>query len=157
MSEVIQVGGRYPYFASDEEASGIFDSILYRLKQTFYDELDKHLAKTPGGVILGPVTVKHRTEDDWLFGTGQYVTFNISATCQDLPEPPMYRLIGGPADGRIVRTRGERLWLVPQMPPIPSAVSYTDLSTGSWPQLVAEYERQGDTAAYFYRRTYERP
>lgn len=125
------------------------DHIIKHLKRAFYETLDNHLADTPGGIILGPVTVSQQTTDDWLFDNGKTTTFSVSAVCDDLPLPPEYRLIGGPADGHIVRTRGEKVWLVPVMPPPPSLSSYADMNKAP-PTLIAEYERQGDSSAYFY-------
>lgn len=131
---------------------GYEEHITGYLKRSLYEQLDKHLAETPGGVILGPIRVASRTEDDWLFNMGRYTTVQVSATCEDLPEPPEYRLIGGPADGRIIQTRGERVWRIALMPPIHTIVSYAALD-GPDPKEVAVYERQGDTSAYFYART----
>lgn len=134
--------------------AGLLASITESVTRAFYEELDKHLRETPGGVILGPTRVTVKTEDDWLFKSGEYTTIRVSASCEDLPEPPEYRLIGGPADSRIVRTRGERIWLVPVVPPPPTIASYAE-DYRKLTMLVAEYERQGDTSAYFYKRTYE--
>ena len=147
--KVLQASCRSPQFPGYDK--GFVEHITEHLKRTFYEELDKHLAETPGGVILGPTRVTQREDKGWYGDPGTTITFNISATCEDLPIPPEYRFIGGPADGSIIRTHGERVWLISVMPPM-GVASYVEREP---PRLVAEYERQGDTAAYFYRRTYE--
>jgi hypothetical protein len=131
---------------------GLAEHVEAGIKRAFYEELDKHLAETPGGCLIGQPNLTQTVEEDWLFETGPTLLFRMSAYVEDLPVPPEYRLIGGPADGWIVRTAGQRTWLVPVAPPPPTMTSYAD-PIGTVPRLVAEYERQGDTAAYFYRRT----
>jgi hypothetical protein len=145
---VLQASYRVPKLADED---GLLDHITERLKRTFYEKLDEHLAETPGGVILGPVRVTQREERDWL--GADVVLINISATCEDLPEPPEYRFIGGPADGRQIRTQGQKVWMIPVMPPM-GVTSYVE-DPRLIPYLVAEYERTGDTGAYFYQRTRE--
>ncbi len=134
-----------------DDISGLIEYVSRELTRQFYEEVDKHLAETPGGIILSPPRLVRRDENDWRFKTGDYITFTLSATCEDLPLPPEYRLIGGPADGCIVRTLGQRYWYVPVAPPPPSMASYAD-PLAEVPLRFAEYERQGDTAAYLYKR-----
>ena len=148
---ILQASYGVPIYEGMKDRAQLEEHIVEGLKRTFYSELDKHLAETPGGIILGQPTVSQRDEKDLYFGQGDTVVFNIAATCEDLPLPPEYRLIGGPADGSIVRTRGERVWFVPFFPRPPSIASYAELSR-SVEHHVAEYERQGDTSAYFFKR-----
>lgn len=147
--KVLQANSRVPKF----DGPGLLEHVTERLKRTFYEELDKHLAETPGGVILGPIRVTSREALGWDLNPDGSIAVNISATCEDLPEPPEYRFIGGPADGYHIRTQGQRVWLIPVMPRM-GVASYVE-DPRRIPQLVAEYERQGDTGAYFYKRTYE--
>lgn len=155
---VLQRNFRTPVFnlADRGYVEGMTEHVNRNLKHALFDELDKHLAKTPGGVLLGPIQITRR--EDRLFET-PYITFQASAVIEDLPVPPEYRLFGGPADGAIVRTVGQRYFYVPLVPRINSAMSYVTDIFEREPQRVAVYERQGGevdelgTGAYFYLRT----
>lgn len=151
---VIQATYNFPTPSAAADSTAVVDMLTERVMRSFYDQLDAHLRATPGGILLSPPKVSVSNEKDFLLATGDYIRVRMSATCEDLPEPPSYRLIGGPADGFIVRTRGERVWLVPVAPPPPSAVSYAE-PDGPMRQLVAEYRLQGDSSAYFFERVYE--
>ena len=151
---VLQVNHRLPVLEDPENTAKLLDAITDTLKRAFYEALDEHLAETPGGILLGPLKVTTREEDDWLLGTGKTLFVNVSAHCEDLPEPPEYKFFGGPVDGRVIRTNGSRYWLVPQIPPPSVLTSYVE-PVAPIMKLVAEYERQGNTSAYFYKRSYE--
>lgn len=149
---ILQAAQKFSKFQSDD-TPGVLDYVTQAVVRAFYVELDKHLQETPGGVILGVPKVSVSTNTDIIFG-GEFTTVRMTATCEDLPLPPEYRFIGGPADGYNLRTRGERVWRVPVAPPITGAYSYASIDAPA-KLLVAEYERQGDTGAYFYQRTVE--
>lgn len=151
--KVLQASYRAPSMqvSGARQPNGILDHITKSVTEAFYAEVDKALAESPGGIVLGQPKLTQRDEADFYGGS---VVVRLAATCESLPLPPEYRLMGGPADGHIVRTRGERTWLVPIAPPVASLSSYMDYD--DIPQPVAEYERQGDTSVYFYKRTYNR-
>ena len=148
---VLQASYQVPL--NDKNDQEVVGYAMERVTRMFADQLVRDLGESTGGVIISPVrtTVKH--DKDFLFDT-PFATVRVYANVVDLPEPPEYRLVGGPADGHIVRTNGDRYWLVPIYTPPVSVASLAD------PQervrhLVAEYERQDLSSAYFYKRTYE--
>lgn len=154
---VLQTRFQTPVFdlADRSHVEGLVEHVNKRLRQSLYEELDKHLENTPGGILLGPIRVTRR--EDTLYET-PYITFQASAVVEDLPTPPEYRLFGGPADGQVVRTVGQRYFYVPLMPRIYSATSYVTDTFKPEPTRVAVYERQGadgEVGAYFYLRTEE--
>jgi hypothetical protein len=151
--KVLQARHRVPTMY-EQDIPGVLDHVTEMVTRAFYDEVDKVLKRTPGGILLGQPKVTVKTEEDWLFNGGETTTVSIHASCDELPLPPEYRFIGGPADGYNIPTRGERIWLVPQAPPIMGAYSYVE-ANAPINRLVAEYERQGDTGVYFYKRTYD--
>lgn len=152
--EVAQAHYRLP-INGPQPVAEMVGMMTERVTRAFYDDLDRRLRDAPGGLLVGQPRVSVKTDEDRLLGTGNYTTVSMSASVEELPIPPEYRFFGGPADGSILRTHGERVWLVPVAPPPPTAASYIEPNERI-PQLVAEYRRQGDTAAYFYERTRER-
>ena len=108
--------------------------------------------KENNGGIVGPIHIRDETQDDWLWQSGTYKTVTMYCKVTNLPEPPEFRLMGGPADGAIVRTGGAQEWRVPLAPPMPSVLAYgEDPTTQPYPRY-AEYERVGSTQAYRFRR-----
>lgn len=152
--KVIQARQYVPLAGVMTDAPDILDYVTRAVTSAFYDEVDKVLKRTPGGILLGQPKVTVKTGPDFLTGMGDMTTISVHASCEELPLPPEYRFIGGPADGYNIPTRGERIWLVPQAPPMMGAYSYAE-EDAPIPRLVAEYERQGDTGVYFYKRTYK--
>jgi hypothetical protein len=151
---VIQARQYIPLAGVMSDAPGILDYVTRTVTSAFYDEVEKILKVTPGGILLGQPKISVKTGPDFLSNMGDMTTVSMTASCEELPLPPEYRFIGGPADGYNIPTRGERIWLVPQAPPTMGAYSYAG-EDAPIPRLVAEYERQGDTGVYFYKRTYE--
>ena len=105
-----------------------------------------------GGGIVGPIHTREETRTDWLFASGDYKTVTMYCNVTDLPDPPEFRLLGGPADGVIVRTNGAAIWRVPLAPPIPTVLAYGEDPTTIVPRH-AEYERIGGTQTYRFLGT----
>jgi hypothetical protein len=103
--------------------------------------------KENNGGIVGPIHIREETQNDFLFSTGVYRTVTMYCRVTNLPEPPEFRLMGGPADGQIVRTTGASRWRVPMAPPMLTVLAYGEPPTMAdlW---YAEYERVGGTQAY---------
>lgn len=127
---------------------GMVEHIKAEVRQRFAGELVKALAEHGG--IVGPVHEEESAMDDWLWNSDtKTVTYTVYAYVTDLPEPESYRLMGGPADGRIARTGGVREFVVPFLPPVSVADPF-DSQELPVPRA-AHYERQGDTAVYLFR------
>lgn len=119
-------------------------------RRAFAGELVKALSERGG--IVGPIHEQESTQPDWMFNPESTThTFTVYARVTSLPSPEQYRLVGGPADGMIVRTGGVPTWRVPYLAPVSYATTPFDVATEPSPQY-AEYERQGDSQVYLYRR-----
>lgn len=117
------------------------------VRERFGSELIKALAN---GGIVGPIHEQVTEQEDWLWNSGATTTtLTMYAHVTELPEPEEYRLMGGPADGRIARTGGVRTFRVPVLPPL--SANPFDVKDDITPRH-AEYERQGDSNVYLYRR-----
>lgn len=150
VSERVQVHDRY-VLPADALDVGLVEYRSKKVRTMFADELLNRL--TPNGGIVGPIHETQSVEDNYTFWSGaeKVVSHSVYARVADLPEPEMYRLVGGPADGVIVRTGGVRTWLVPVLAPLSAYRPFDGPSSLVEPQA-AEYERQGDTQVYLYRR-----
>ena len=148
--KVVQAHHRTPQFESN--LASLREHVQDGLRSAFWTQVEQLLDITPGGILLSPLRFTEQVEDDWLFHSGNTILFGLSAVVEELPEPPLYRLIGGPADGYMVRTQGQATWRVPVAPSPPSVASYTDMSV-PLPRLTAIYDRQGQTGVYFYVKT----
>ena len=142
---VIQASCRFPLLYPDLT---FVEHVRNQVRDEFGRELVRQLAERGG--IVGPVHEQESTQDDWLWDSGsKVVEFTVYAQLTDLPDPETYRLLGGPADGRIVLTGGVRTWRVPVFTPvIAKPFDVTEIEAPHY----AEYERQGDTQVYLYRR-----
>lgn len=142
MSEVLRASRRIPLVNED---------YAKRVREEVRDRFARELmqALTERGGIVGPIHEQSVSRDDWLFGTGPFVEYTVYANVTDMPEPEQYRLMGGPADGRIVFTAGAPSFRVPTFPPLTGAPY--DVAEPVLPTF-AEYERQGDTQVYLFRR-----
>jgi hypothetical protein len=125
----------------------VIEHIQEDLLRAFYEEVDKEIAKSPAGILLGK-PVFQKTED--LLLDQPITTFRIYATCTHLPEPPLYLLIGGPADGQHVKTFGSLTYRYPIFTPTTYSDMFSDSPT--FTLHIAVYERQADTSAYIFMR-----
>lgn len=147
MTDVLRYSDRFVLTDSIPE-----DEVEHRrrlARNAFAAELVNRLRERGG--IVGPIHETTKAEDDWLSDTpNKIVTHIIYAAVTDLPEPESYRLMGGPADGRIMQTGGLPIWRVPMLPPMAG----NPFDVPDKPRvLYAEYERQGETNVYLFRRT----
>ena len=138
-----------PHYADVPEAA---EHIQRDARRQFGEALFDRLK---GGGIVGPIHEREETRDDWLFQSGTYKTVTLYCKVTDLPAPPEFRLMGGPADGMIVRTDGAAIWRVPMAPPMPTVVAYGEDPTRIT-ERYAEYERIGNTGAYRFLRVQAR-
>lgn len=147
---VIQATRRFPVplLLDDAYTRGLVAHVRDEVRTMFARELVKALSERGG--IVGPVHEKESVMDDFLWNSGtKDVTFTVYAHLTDMPEAEAYRLIGGPADGSIVRTGGARTYRVPVLPPLSTADPFDPVNVEV---KYAEYQREGDTSVYTYRR-----
>jgi hypothetical protein len=146
---VIQATRRFPVpSVNDDHTIGLVAHVRNEVRTMFGLELVKALSGRGG--IVGPVHEKESVMEDFLWESGtKTVTFSIWAHLTELPESETYRLLGGPADGSIVRTGGSRTYRVPVLPPLSAADPFDPVNVEV---KYAEYEREGDTPVYLYRR-----
>lgn len=142
---VIQSSRRWPVYGPGGVAYA--EHVRQQVRDAFAREVFDALAERGG--IVGPIHESERRDVDWLFQTGEEtLTFTVYAHLTKLPDPEVYRFIGGPADGQQIRTGGQPVFIIPYMPPRPYSpfdVNYGDRV------LNATYERQGDTNVYVFR------
>lgn len=141
---IVQVTDR---FALPPEMEDYREHRREQVRERFGLELIKALEN---GGIVGPIHEQVSEQEDWLWNSGlPTITLTMYAHVTDLPEPEEYRLMGGPADGRIARTGGAPRFMVPVLPPL--SASPFDVKDDMTPRH-AEYERHGDSNVYIYRR-----
>ena len=100
------------------------------------------------GGVVSPIHERMEERPDWLFNSGTYKSVTLYCKVMDLPAPPEFRLMGGPADGLIVSTGGASSWRVPLAPPMPTVLAYGEDPTTPNAPRYAEYARVGHTQAY---------
>ena len=102
---------------------------------------------TRSGAIIGPIHHRDEQQTDFFVPDLQYTRHTMYCHVTELPSPPTYALIGGPAHNRIIRTNGENIWRVPMAPPLPSAVNIAD-PPERYRSRYAEYRLIPGTQAY---------
>ncbi len=130
---------------------GYIEHMREQVRDKFARELVRHLSERGG--IVGPIHEEERQVEDWLLATDdRMVWFTVFAHVTDLPDPETYRLIGGPADGRMIAGRGERTIRLPYYQPVSIVDSFDPRKTTG--PAAAEYERRDDTPVYVFRGLY---
>jgi len=115
------------------------------LREKFSRALLDRLAARGG--IVGPLHEEESKVDDFRYGD-QVIIHTLFMKVNDLPEPESYILMGGPADGRIVQTGGQRTFRVP----ILNDAIGNPYDVPESPRIrYAEYEREGDSQVYVFR------
>lgn len=148
MSDVIQTGYSIPPHAQAEP--GLLDHYRAGAKQKFADTLLDWLTENHGGVV-SPIHIQEEDRFDFMFATGTTKVITMYAHVSTLPPPPAFKLLGGPADGRIVLTNGDAYWRVPMAPPLPSVANYGEPPVAERPRY-AEYRKVEGTQAYEFVR-----
>jgi len=136
-----------PHYASDPKAVEYMNMDARRkLAEALLDWLDTH-----HGGIVSPIHERDEDRQDGLFGSGTYRYISLYCSVTELPQPPAYRLMGGPADGIEVQTGGAHLWRVPLPPPMASVMAYGEDPTTAPAPRVADYELVERTQAYRFK------
>jgi hypothetical protein len=102
---------------------------------------------TRAGAIIGPIHFREQRQTDFFSPGLQFTQHTMYCHVTELPSPPTYALIGGPAHNRIIRTNGENIWRVPMAPPMPSVANIADPAERFAPRY-AEYRLIPGTQAY---------
>jgi hypothetical protein len=114
-------------------------------RRQFADALFNWVSTHAGGIV-GPIHFREETQRDF-FVDVDFRRTTMYCHVTELPAPPQFTLLGGPAHNRIIRTNGEEYWRVPMAPPMPSAANIADEREMPRPRH-AEYRRVHGTQAY---------